>query len=60
MMKRIEFSDATSNLLLVSSIMVALTPLILGDQLVLIVTSAMRDVGIWLNDANTYLIQLFS
>ena len=60
MMKRIEFSDATSNLLLVSSIMLAITPLILGDQLVLIVTSAMRDCGICLNDANTYLIQLFS
>ena len=60
MMKRIEFSDATSNLLLVSSIMLAITPLILGDQLVLIVTSAMRDCGIWLNDANPYLIQLFS
>jgi len=60
MMKRIELSDATSNLLLLSSIMLALTPLILGDQLVLIVTSAMRDFGIWLNDVNTYLIQLFS
>ena len=60
MMKRIEFSDATSNLLLVSSIMLALTPLLLGDQLVPIVANIMRDCGIWLNDTNTYLIQMFS
>jgi hypothetical protein len=60
MMKRIEFSDVTSNLLLVSSIMLAFTPLLLGDQLVLIVANVIRDCGSWLNDANTYLIQMFS
>lgn len=60
MMKRIEFSDATSNLLLVTSIMLAFTPLLLGDQLVLIVGNAVRDCGWWLNEANTYLIQLLS
>ena len=40
--------------------MLALTPMLLGDQLVLIVANAMRDCGVWFDQASTYLTQMLS
>jgi hypothetical protein len=59
-MKRIELSDVTSNLLVLSSVMLAFTPFILGDRLVLIAESALREGAVMCNEFSTYLIKLLS
>ena len=59
-MKKLELSDVTSNLLAVSSVTVAITPFLLGDRLVLIVSSALRQLAVVMNETNTYLMQLLS
>jgi len=58
-MKNLEWSDATSNLLIVSSILLAVTPMVLGDQLVLIVTSAMKEGGVMIDQFGAYLASFF-
>jgi hypothetical protein len=59
-MKRIEMSDVASNLLVVSSVMLAITPFMLGDRLVLIASSMLREGTIMLNQLSTYLTSLLS
>lgn len=59
-MKRVELTDVSSNLLVISSVLVAVTPFLLGDRLVLIAGSAMREGSIMLNELSTYLIKLLS
>ena len=58
-MKNLEWSGATSNLLIVSSVLLAVTPLVLGDQLVLIVTSAMTEGAVTIDQFGAYLASLF-
>jgi hypothetical protein len=57
-MKKIEMSDVASNVLVVSSVMLAITPFILGDRLVLIASSMFREGSIMLNQLSTYLTSL--
>src|SRR4029453_9097162 len=59
-MKRIEMSDVASNLLVVSSVMLAITPFMLGDRLTLIASSMFREGAIMLNKMSPYLTKLLS
>lgn len=59
-MRRIELSDVSSNLLVVSAIMVALLPMLLGDHLTLIVGDGMRNCGVLLDQCSSYLTYLVS
>ncbi len=59
-MKRIELSEVSSNILLLTSIMVALMPLLLGDQLMLIVGDGMRQCGVLMDQCTAYFTYLFS
>lgn len=54
---RIELTDVTSNLLVVSSVVVALMPLLLGDRLVLVAGSTVRQLSILLNELSTFVMK---
>ena len=45
-MKKNEFSELASNLLIIGSVSLAFAPFVLGDRLVLIVTGLMREGGL--------------
>lgn len=59
-MKRIEIADATSNLLVLSAVIVATLPFLLGDQLVMIASDALRQSTIMLNEFSIYVTHLLS
>lgn len=58
-MKNVEWSNATSNLLIFTSVLLAVTPLFLGDQLFLIVTSAMKEGAVMFDQFGAYLASFF-
>ena len=58
-MKNFEWSDATSNLLIVTSVLLALSPIVLGDHLVLIVSSAVKESGVMIDQFGAYLASFF-
>lgn len=58
-MKNFEWSDATSNLLIVTSVLVAVTPFVLGDQLILIASSAVKEGGVMIDQFGAYLASFF-
>jgi len=59
-MKKNELSEATSNILIFSSVSVALTPFLLGDRLIPVFTGFMRDGGILIDQASNYIWWLLS
>jgi hypothetical protein len=59
-MKRFELSQSVSNLLLFSSVLLAATPFVLGDRLVLIVGTAMRECAVMFDQFSAYLTRLVS
>lgn len=59
-MKKNDLSEATSNVLIFSSVSVALVPFLLGDRLVPIVTGLMRDGGSMFSQVSDYVRWLFS
>jgi hypothetical protein len=59
-MRRVELSEVTSNLLLASSVMLAFLPFLLGDRLILIVTSVMKESSIMMDQLTIYLMRLGS
>ncbi|HEU4433895.1 MAG TPA: hypothetical protein VFR51_10885 [Pyrinomonadaceae bacterium] len=59
-MKKNDVSEAVSNMLIFSSVSVALLPFLLGDRLIPIVTGFMRDGGTLLNQFSGYVAWLFS
>ena len=59
-MKKNEFSEIASNLLMVGSVSLAFMPFLLGDRLILIVTSLMREGGLMVSQFGDYLIWLIS
>jgi hypothetical protein len=59
-MKKNEFSEIASNLLIFGSVSVAFTPFLLGDRLVLVVTGLMREGGIMIDQFGNYLSWLVS
>jgi hypothetical protein len=59
-MKKNDLSEAASNMLIFSSISVALLPFLLGDRLIPIVTGFVRDGGMLLNQFSDYISWLVS
>ena len=59
-MKRVELSDISSNLLLLSSVMVALIPLVLGDRLVLVAQNGLQELTVFLNEMSTFVMKALS
>ncbi len=59
-MKKNEFSEIASNLLIFGSVSLAVTPFVLGDRLVLIVTGLMREGGIMIDQFSNYVAWIIS
>jgi hypothetical protein len=59
-MKRVEFSDIGSNVLLISAVMVALAPFLFGDQLLPLVQNGLRELSLFFNDMSTFVIKALS
>ena len=60
LMKKNEFSELASNLLIIGSVSLAFAPFLLGDRLVLIVTGLMKEGGVMFDQFSNYLIWLVS
>ena len=59
-MKKSDLSEAGSNLLIIGSVSVAFMPFLLGDRLVLVVGSFMKEGGVLIDQLSNYLIWLCS
>ena len=59
-MKKNEFSEIASNLLIFGSVSVAITPFLLGDRLLLVVSGLMKDGGVMITQFSNYLTWLVS
>ena len=59
-MKKLELTEAASNLLIVGSVSLAIAPFLLGDRLFLIVTGFMKEGGVMMDQLTTYVSWLFS
>ena len=59
-MKKNEFSELLSNLLMVGSVSLAFLPFLLGDRLVMIVGDVMREGGVLITQFNNYVSWLIS
>ena len=59
-MKKNEFSEVASNLLIFGSVSLALAPFLLGDRLVLVVTGLMKEGGVMIDQFTNYLVWLVS
>jgi hypothetical protein len=58
--KKNEFSEFASNLLIVGSVSLAFTPFVLGDRLILVVTGLMKEGGVMIDQFSNYLTWLVS
>jgi hypothetical protein len=59
-MKKTEFSELASNLLVFGSISLACAPFLLGDRLILIVSGLMKEGGVMFDQFGNYLTWLVS
>ena len=59
-MKKSDLSEAASNVLIFSSVTVALMPFLLGDQLFVVVTGCMKEGGVLVDQFSAYVMWLFS
>jgi len=59
-MKKNEFSEIASNLLIMGSVSVAVLPFLLGDRLIMIVSGLVRDGGLMISQFGDYLMWLIS
>ena len=59
-MKKNEFSELLSNLLIIGSVSLAVMPFILGDRLVLVVGGLMREGGVMIGQFHNYVSWLIS
>ena len=59
-MKRIELADTASNLLVLSAVVIAILPFLLGDHLTLMAGDAFSQSAIMLNELSTYMTRLVS
>ena len=59
-MKKNEFSEVLSNMLILGSVSLAFTPFLLGDQLVVIVGDLLREGGVLITQFNNYVSWLIS
>lgn len=59
-MKKNEFSELLSNLLIVGSVSLAFMPFVLGDRLVVVVADLMREGGVMVTQFQNYVSWLIS
>ena len=59
-MRKLELSEVTSNLLLASSVVLAISPLVLGDRLLLIAMTAIREGGLLVDEVFAFLAALLN
>ena len=59
-MKKNDFSEIGSNLLIFGSVSLALAPFVLGDRLILVVTGLMQQGGIMIDQVSNYVSWLIS
>jgi hypothetical protein len=59
-MKKNEFSEFGSNLLIAGSVTLAFMPFLLGDRLFMIVTGLMKEGGVMVDQFGNYLSWLVS
>lgn len=59
-MKKNEFSELASNLLIFGSISVAFMPFVLGDRLIPVVTGLLEEGGSMIDHFGNYLVWLVS
>jgi len=59
-MKKNDFSEIGSNLLIFGSVSLALAPFLLGDRLILVVTGLMQQGGIMIDQVSNYVSWLIS
>ena len=59
-MKKNEFSEVGSNLLIFGSVTLAVAPFLLGDRLFMIVTGLMKEGGVMIDQLGSYLSWLVS
>ena len=59
-MKKNDFSEIGSNLLIFGSVSLALAPFELGDRLILVVTGLMQQGGIMIDQVTNYVSWLVS
>ena len=59
-MKRFELADTASNVLVLSAVLVAILPFLLGDRMGLIAADAFRQSTIMLNELSIYLTRALS
>ena len=59
-MKKNEFSEFGSNLLIVGSVSLAFMPFLLGDHLVPFVTGLLKEGGVMIDQFSNYLVWLVS
>lgn len=59
-MKKNEFSELGSNLLIIGSVTLAFTPFVLGDRLFMIVTGLIQQGGMMIDQVGNYLHWLVS
>ena len=59
-MKKSDFSEFASNLLIVGSVSLAFAPFVLGDRLILLVTDLMQQGGVMIDQFTNYVTWLVS
>ena len=59
-MKKNEFSELGSNLLIVGSVTLAFTPFVLGDRLFMVVSGLIHEGGMMIDQVGNYLSWLVS
>lgn len=59
-MKKNEFSEFGSNLLIIGSVTLAFAPFLLGDRLFMIVTGLMQEGGVMIDQVGNYFRWLMS
>jgi len=59
-MKKNEFSEIASNLLIFGSVSLAFAPFLLGDRLLLVVSGLVKDGGVMITQFSNYLTWLVS
>jgi len=59
-MKKNEFSELGSNLLIIGSVTLAFAPFVLGDRLFMIVTGLMKEGGVMIDQVGNYFSWLVS
>ena len=59
-MKKNEFSEMASNLLIFGSVSVAFTPFLLGDKLIPVISELLHNGGSMIDQFSSYLMWLIS